>query len=166
MALEIERKYVILMPDVKALENYPMYSATDITQTYLRSEQGITHRVRKRTFPDGAVYTETKKIRVDKISSEETEREISEAEYHDLLKLGDGDREPVIKTRHSFIYLGQLFEIDIYPKWKHSCILETELATRDTAVEFPPELKILMEVTGDKRFSNAEMARSFPRELV
>ena len=166
MALEIERKYVILMPDIKALEKYPDYTATDIVQTYLKSRAGVTHRVRKRAYQSGAVYTETKKVRVDKISSEEKEREITEEEYRELLKLSDTERVPVVKTRHSFTYLGQLFEIDIYPEWKHSCILETELKSRDTAVEFPPEVRVIAEVSGDKRFSNAQMAREFPSELI
>lgn len=166
MALEIERKYVILMPDIRALEKHPDYTATDIVQTYLKSRAGVTHRVRKRDYQSGAVYTETKKVRVDKISSEEKEREITEEEYRELLKLSDKERVPVVKTRHSFTYLGQLFEIDIYPEWKHSCILETELKSRDTAVEFPPEVRVIAEVSGDKRFSNAQMAREFPRELI
>lgn len=166
MALEIERKYVILMPDVRALEKYPDYIATDIIQTYLQSAPGITHRVRKRTYPHGTVYTETKKVRVDKISAEEKERELSEEEYLELLKQSDTGRVPIVKTRHSFSYLGQLFEIDVYPRWKQSCILETELKSEDTEVEFPPELKIIAEVSGDKRFSNAGMAREFPKELI
>lgn len=166
MALEIERKYVILIPDVRTLEKYPDYTSTDIVQTYLKSQAGITHRVRKRTYQSGAVYTETKKVRVDKISSEEKEREITEEEYVELLKKSDTGRVPIVKTRHSFTYLGQLFEIDIYPQWRHSCILETELKSRDTAVEFPPEVRAIAEVSGDKRFSNAQMAREFPRELI
>ena len=71
---------------------------------------------------------------------------------------------PINKTRHTFSYLGQLFEIDIYPQWQHSAIMETELSSREAAVSFPAFIEIIREVTGDKAYSNAGMSRSFPPE--
>ena len=154
------------MPDISALSRYEGYYATDIVQTYLCSEAGVTHRVRRRTYADRTVYTQTKKVRIDKMSSEERERELTEREYLEFLSISDGDSKPVVKTRHSFTYRGQLFEVDIYPEWTRTCILETELADRSARAEFPPEIRVLLEVTGEWRFSNAAMARSFPTELI
>jgi CYTH domain-containing protein len=38
--------------------------------------------------------------------------------------------------------------------------LEVELCTKDEAVELPPFIPITKEVTGDKRYSNAALARA------
>ena len=162
--IEIERKYIIMKPDVEILRALPGYTVSEITQTYLTSTDGSTRRVRKRDFGDHVIYTETKKIRIDKISSEEREREISEEEYLGMLSEKRSDSRPVEKTRHTFKYMGHTVEIDIYPRWKSTCIMETELESREEEVIYPPLIKIVREVTGEKRYSNAAMAREFPEE--
>ena len=53
-----------------------------------------------------------------------------------------------------------------HPEWKNTAILETELSDRDTVVKFPDFIKIVADVTGDKRYSNASMSRSFPEETA
>ena len=164
--IEIERKYVIRMPDLATLRGQEAYTVSEIRQTYLESLPGVTHRVRMRTYGDRVVYTETKKVRIDKISSHEEEREIDEAAYKELLThIKEGTRT-LTKTRHTFSLRGQTFEVDIYPEWKGSCILETELATRDTKVEMPPFIGVVKEVSGDKKYTNASMSQEFPEELI
>lgn len=164
--VEIERKYIILKPDFAGLRKLDAYTVSSIVQTYLSSESGVTHRVRCRVTDGVPVYTETKKVRIDSMSSYEDEREISREEYEALLLRRDTRTHAIHKDRHSFIYLGQLFEIDVYPEWERSCILETELPDRERRAEFPDEIRVLLEVTGDKRYSNAAMSRSFPSEIV
>jgi CYTH domain-containing protein len=164
--LEIERKYVIEMPEVSVLAMREGYTVSEIEQTYLESAAHVTHRVRSRRYEGGTVYTETKKIRIDKMSVYEDEREISEGEYLDLLAKRKQDTVTLRKTRHTFDYLGQIFEIDVYPEWRKSAILETELGSRETVVEFPDFIRIIKEVTGEKKYSNAAMSREFPKELV
>ena len=71
------------------------------------------------------------------------------------------------KTRHAFTTVGGVcFEIDVYPEWQHTCILETELSSREERLVFPAQLKVLLEVTGDKKYSNAAMSHTFPEELI
>ena len=164
--LEIERKYVIRKPDVAMLSSLEGYTVSDIEQTYLESAAHVTHRVRARSYGERTVYTETKKVRIDKMSVYEDEREIDEGEYLELLK---GRKEGTVtlrKTRHTFLYLGQVFEIDVYPEWVNSAVLETELPSRETVVEFPDFIKVIAEVTGEKKYSNAAMSKEFPKELV
>jgi CYTH domain-containing protein len=55
--------------------------------------------------------------------------------------------------------------VDIYPEWTRSCILETELVSRDTDVKMPTFISIIGEVSGDKRYTNASMAEEFPKEF-
>ena len=164
--VEIERKYVISLPDIAILKLQSGYTVSEIEQTYLESEPAVTHRVRARRRGDKTVYTETKKVRIDKMSVFEDERELEEEEYRSLLLKKAQDTVTVRKTRHTFIYKGQLFEVDVYPEWTRSAVLETELATRETEVEFPDFITVIAEVTGDKKYSNAAMSRKFPDELV
>jgi CYTH domain-containing protein len=44
--------------------------------------------------------------------------------------------------------------------------METELEYRDEEVILPSFIKILREVTGDRSYSNAGMAESFPPEII
>ena len=165
--LEIEKKYVILIPDLAAMSEYSGYTKSEIVQTYLLSHPNITHRVRRRAYRDGrVVYTETKKVRIDRISSFEDEREIDEQEYLSLLALTDPSTTPVTKTRHT-LPIGELtMEIDVYSAWERCCIMEIELPDRDTAVDLPDFITVVADVTGDKKYSNASMSRSFPPEPV
>ena len=164
--VEIEIKLVIEMPDFSVISKMEGYTKSRITQTYLSSPAHITHRVRKREYPDRVVYTETKKVRIDKMSSYEDEREISAEEYSELLLRQAPDTTPVEKTRHTVRYCGRTVEIDAYPAWKRSCILEVELPSRDTEYALPECIRVIRDVTGDKRYSNAAMSRAFPEELV
>ena len=164
--VEIERKYVIAMPDLALLSAQSGYTVSDIEQTYLASSPAVTHRVRARRYGERTVYTETKKVRIDKMSVFEDERELSEGEYRELLLKKAEGTVTVKKTRHTFEYLTQTFEVDIYPNWQRSAILETELESRDTEVPFPTFISVIAEVTGEKKYSNAAMSREFPKELV
>jgi len=163
--VEIERKYVIELPDAAELARMEDYTSSEIIQTYLDSSVGVTHRVRMRKYADRVVYTETKKVRIDKISAFEDEREISESEYLLLLGRKRADTVSLKKTRHTFSYLGVTFEVDVYPEWERTCILETELKCAGEEVVFPVFLHVIREVSGDKRYTNAAMSHSFPPEI-
>lgn len=164
--VEIERKYIIKMPDVEMLKVRDEYTSSEILQIYLPAERGETHRIRRRIYPDKTLYFETKKVRIDKMSSHEDEREISRETFEDLAKNPLEATFPIEKVRHTFLFCGQIFEIDVYPQWKNTAIMETELDTREREVQIPEFIQIVREVTGDKAYSNAAMSRAFPTENV
>lgn len=166
IGIEIERKYIIAMPDFNLLRSLDGYNRSDIVQTYLKSVDGATRRVRMRTTDGNSRYYETLKVRIDEMSSTEVEREIDREEYTELLKLAREDSTPIEKVRHLFSYNSQLFEIDVYPNWQNTAIMETELDSRETSVEMPPFIHIIREVTGNKAYSNAGMSRAFPPEDI
>ena len=162
--IEIERKFIIEKPSLDILSTLEGYTESDIVQTYLSSEMRVTHRVRARTSKDVTVYTETQKTRVDKLSAIEEEREIDKTEYERLaLSIAEGTR-PIIKKRVTVPYGKWILEIDIYPEWKSTAILEVELTSREEKPSFPDFIQVVTEVTGDKRYSNAGMSRAFPEE--
>ena len=161
--LEIERKFLIRMPDIQWLETAAQ--AADIVQTYLeKGEKGLSSRVRRRSGKNGTVFTHTEKRHISSMRREEYEREISEEKYRQLLLLADSKRRPVEKRRYVLEYRGQNFEIDIYPFWSDRAIMEIELEDECQAVDFPPEIDIIKEVTEDKRYTNSSIAREIPVE--
>lgn len=160
--MEIERKYLIQMPQLDVLEQMPNCRVDEIQQIYLTSEGGTTHRIRRRTGGGRCVYTETIKVRVDRMSCMEYEREIQEPEYNALAQKRDPQTRPITKTRYTFLVDAQSFEIDVYPFWSQVAVLETELKTRDTEVVIPPCIRVLRELTGDRRFSNAAISKQIP----
>ena len=164
--IEIERKYVIAMPGVDIMRAEEGYTSSDIVQIYLDSAPHVTHRVRSRTMNGVTKYTETKKVRISGMSAYEDEQEIGENEFSTLKKNIANGTTPIVKTRHTFLYHGQLFEVDIYPNWKSTAIMETELPSEDTNTDIPPFIKIIKEVTGIKAYSNASMSRAFPDEIT
>ena len=163
-SIEIERKYIIKKPKSADMMGCEGYSSSEIVQIYLASQGGVTHRIRSRAYREVTRYFETTKIRIDKMSSHEYEREIDRGEFESLsLKIAE-DSRPIVKTRYTFDFSGQTFEIDVYPEWEKTAIMETELPSRETAVTFPDFIRVIAEVTGDKRYSNAAMSREFPKE--
>lgn len=164
MSIEIERKYIVKMPDLEILKAQRDYSVSEIVQIYLSSKNGVTHRIRKRTFSECTVCTETKKVRIDKMSAIEDEHEISLTEFDNLsATVKEGTRQ-ILKMRHTFVSGGFCFEIDVYPEWKSTAIMEVELEAEDESFEIPPFIHVVEEVTGKKEYSNFSMSQNFPTE--
>ena len=67
IGVEIERKYIIVMPDINILSRQPEYTQSEITQIYIKSAPGEIHRVRRRAYSDRVCFFETRKIRLDQI---------------------------------------------------------------------------------------------------
>ena len=160
---EIERKYLIRRPAAAWLaENC---EASDIIQTYLKAEApGHSDRVRRREGKNGVVYTHTVKRRISDLCREEQEREISEAEYLALLRRADPERRVIEKRRYVLPYAGREFEIDVYPFWQDRAVMEIELTDETEPVKLPPEIGIIKEVTQDRRYTNAALAKAIPED--
>ena len=154
------------MPDPAVIRKENEYTESKIVQIYIESEPGVTHRIRKRESAGSVSYTETAKKRIDEMSCIEDERDIGEADFLRLSAYVKGGTRPIIKTRYTFSKNGQLFEIDVYPDWERTAIMETELEARTVAVEIPDFIEVVKDVTGDYRYSNAAMSREFPTEVL
>lgn len=159
MAFEIERKYLIEYPDIEILEKY---SKSKIAQTYLVTNDGMTSRVRKRTKDGVTKYIFTEKKRITDLKCIENEREITAEEYAELLTLADMERRTVCKTRYCLPFGGRVVEVDIYPFWSDRAIAEVELEREDEAVVLPEFIKVIREVTSEKAYKNASIAKEIP----
>lgn len=159
---EIERKFLVEFPDVTALD---VKRKITIVQTYLSDgENQSQRRVRKITDGDREIYTYTEKLFLTPVTRKEMEYEIISAEYDRLITQARTDCAPIHKVRYCFSYNDQLFELDTYPFSDRLAILELELNSPDQHIDFPDNVNVIKEVTGDSRYSNANMATagSFP----
>ncbi len=161
--IEIERKFLIVHPGEEWLNRQPGSRRAAIVQTYLTAETGVTRRVRSWTENAVTRYISTTKRPLSGITREELEEEIGEEEYRAFLRESDPERRPICKTRWSIPYEGHVLEIDSYTNW-HSdrAILEVELDSEEEEFRIPPDIEIIREVTGDRRYLNSSMAREFP----
>ncbi len=164
LGLESERRFLIEMPRVDELLARPGARLFRITQTYLLAETGVTERVRRLEGEDRVTYTHTKKRRVSAMTAVEDEEEIGAEEYARLLLRADRTLRPIEKERVTLPYGEHLLEIDIYPFWQRTALLEVELPSEDAPLSLPGFLHILSEITCDGRYRNAAMAKAIPPE--
>lgn len=164
--LEIERKYLIAMPDEAFLKRQPGCVMWEIVQTYLTSLPGNTRRVRH-IVQDGEVCrVYTHKRRIDALAAEETERGLSQEEYDALLMEADPKLRPVVKVRYRIPYESQLVEVDVYPFWQDRAVAEVELESEDQQVLLPEWLHVIRDVTDDARYKNFRLAQNVPMDEI
>ncbi len=159
MARETERKYLIEYPDTELLMT-ASERIVKITQTYLKGECGEDRRVRMAVSNGRTVYTYTVKTRISRLSRNEDEREICEGEYKALLLTRDPDFAPLEKTRYCVkTESGHTAEIDVYVNITEYAICEVELSDENESHILPKEIKLIREVTGEKKYTNRAIAK-------
>lgn len=162
---EIERKFLIKMPDINKLLTKHNCKKVDIIQTYLTSEENCERRIRQRGLDGSYIHTLTTKKRISDVKRLETEEKITPKQYLSLLNDADISLHQVKKTRYCIMQNNQYFEVDIYPFAKETAILEVELSNESEIIKFPEYLNIIKEVTDDYNFSNRALAEKIPTEL-
>lgn len=154
--LEIERKFLIEQTD--ELDSR-CTERIEITQIYLeRPDPAIQRRIRSMTSNGVTKYYYTEKRFISAAVREENEKEISAVEYDKLLAEQDSTLTPIIKTRRILMYENQRFEIDSYPFSDALATMELELESEAQQIHLPGFVKVIKEVTGDKEYSNANLA--------
>lgn len=165
--LEIERKFLVNFPtswsDLAEMFD-DLIDIKRITQTYLEPEgKDPAARVRKTieglTEDRKTVYHFNQKKLVEEGINEEKEFEINKSQYEKFLKKSNPKLVTIEKTRFVFKYNDQVFELDAFKgPLKGLTILEIELKNKNQKVDLPPFLKIIEEVTKDKKFNNFNLA--------
>lgn len=152
MAIEIERKFIVINDSYKALA----FQSDRITQGYICREGGNSARVRVRGDKG---YVTIKGPSLDGgLSRFEWEREIPVTEALELLKLcHDGI---IDKIRHLVEHEGHIFEVDEFFGDNEGLVV-AEIELGDTEEKFDKPSFIGQEVTGDKRYYNSRLTR-FP----
>ncbi|MDO4963781.1 MAG: AAA family ATPase [bacterium] len=156
---EIERKFLIEMPDINFLEQLDNCSKVKIVQTYLKSDDEYEKRVRLRSSCDSFSYTMTKKKQIDSLKRIEIEQKLTKEEYIEALLDVDFEKSPIVKDRYCICYKNKYFEVDIYPEIRDYAICEIELLDEDESFNFPDYLTVIEEVTTKEEYKNSNIAK-------
>ena len=149
-----ERQYI-----VELTGELPECIQSEITQTYLVADPGVEVRLRRRSWGGEVVNVHKTKKRVSATEYLETERQVTNALYESLLQQADPYRSTIRKTRRSFIWKGQYFEIDFFHEpVDNLMILQTKGIAEQENVNFPPFIKVIEDVTGNKQYYNYNIA--------
>ena len=159
--LEIERKFLIEYPDIAELRKMPDYCVVHMEQSYLQEEGDFPGgRVRRIVEGSSVTYVYTYKVRLSEMTRHEFEKEITEEEYREMLTRQTPDTITIRKDRHSFLYRGLTYELDVYSFWNDKATLEAEVDSEDTPIPSPPCVTLIKEVTSDRRYNNSQLSRN------
>ena len=149
-----ERVYI-----VEITGELPECIESEITQTYLVADPDCEVRLRRRSWDGEFVNVHKTKKRISANEILETERQVSNALYESLLQQADPYRATIHKTRRSFIWKGQYFEIDTFhAPIDNLVMLQTKGVERQETVNFPPFLRVIADVTGNPQYYNYNIA--------
>ncbi|WP_077195730.1 AAA family ATPase [Prevotella ihumii] len=149
-----ERKYI-----VRLTADIPEAIKSEITQTYLTSDPRSEVRLRRRTLNGTTVNVRTAKKTLPSNEQVETERQIDTNLYKSLLRQSDPYRLTIRKTRQTFIWQGQFFELDTYISPCNGLqILETKGIIAHENVNFPPFIEVVEDITGNTKYYNYNLA--------
>jgi CYTH domain-containing protein len=165
--LEIERKFLVKFPSswsvlAELFDN--LIDVKRISQTYLKPKDNepcgrIRKTVQGLTGDTDTIYDYNIKKFIEHGVNEETEHEISKSKFDKYLKDSHPDKITLEKTRFVFKYNDQIFELDVFKgPLKGIAILEIELKDKKDKIELPPFLKIIKEVSNEKKWNNFELA--------
>lgn len=159
--MEIEKKFLIKMPDLEWIKANTNVDVAEISQTYLgMKDNGFGDRVRKMTIDGETKYYHTSKKSVSHMSRIEIESEITEDEYNNFLARPHRGNT-LLKTRY-IIHMNNLkYEIDVYPFWTETAILEIELSSENQKYEIPDFIEVIGDVTGNKDYSNNSLSNKY-----
>lgn len=155
--MEIERKWLIAKEKIPyPLETLPCIR---IEQQYI----SFSPTIRIRKINGGERYVMTVKVKPEKgnqdLEREEYEFPISEEEYANLLPLAQG--KTIVKDRFvNILPTGFREEIDIFHgELEGLAYLEIEFPDVAAATEYPNPDWVIRDVTAEKCFKNAALAR-------
>ena len=153
--LEKERLY-----KVEVTDEIPGAIESLITQTYLVAEPGCEVRLRRREWSRGKVVNvHRSKKRISETEEIETERQVDNNLYEQMLQQADPYRQTIRKRRQSFIWKGQHFEIDTFLEpVQDLVILQSKGVVEQESVKFPPFVKVVEDVTGNSQYYNYNIA--------
>lgn len=163
---EIERKYLIAMPDAVFLAAQPGCEVWEIEQIYLTAEPGTTRRIRRVKENGEERWYRTVKRRLSALTAAESEGQIAREEYERCRLERDPGKQPILKMRYRIPYEGQVLEFDLYPFWSDRAVLEIELESEAQLAQIPAWVRVLKEVTEDYRYKNVRLAMEIPMDEI
>ena len=160
-SIERFKKYLIKFDEetLSKIQKETNYTHTHIVQHYLKSPEGVERRIRKRERDGNALYyfSESKVISTnERIKSDKI---ISERQYFEYKSEIDERLKPIDKERHSFIYDGHFFKLDVFNFDKTKGLLSLQIPD-DGRVNIPDYVDVIKEVTDNTDYKNYNLAQS------
>lgn len=153
--IQHERKYLVEVTG----DILPETIDSEITQTYLVADPDCEVRLRQRSWNGKSIFIHTVRRIISQTDEVVTERQITSNIYESLLQQADPYRQTIHKTRKSFIWKGQFFELDKYTApVSNLTILETKGIACHKDVKFPPFLKVIEDITGNTAYYNYNLS--------
>lgn len=145
---------------IEMIGEIPECSESMITQTYLVAEPGCEVRLRRREWSGGKVVNvHRSKKRISDSEVIETERQVDNNLYEQMLQQADPYRQTIRKRRQSFIWKGQFFQIDTFLSPVSDLVMmETKGVAEQETVNFPPFIRVIEDVTGNRTYYNYNIA--------
>lgn len=159
---EIERKFLIEYPDQKLLIALKGVKIMKMEQSYIEGGG----RIRKILSGENVSYIKTVKKHITDIKRDEKEWEITSEEYTEELKNREEGTETIVKTRYAIPLYGFIYEIDVFPFWNDRAFMEVELERENLQFPIPDFIKVIKEVTTDKRYTNSSLSRKIITEPI
>ena len=157
--LEIERKFLIEMPDLIFLNSLKTCRKIPITQAYLSTSEEGKFRVRKRGEGENAIFIKTVKHKINDLIRIEIESLIPESEFYGYLFDKKSVQGIISKDRYCIAWNSTYYELDVYPFWQDKAILEIELLDENQPYELPDFVKLIREVSFEKEYRNKALAQ-------
>jgi CYTH domain-containing protein len=155
MPKEIERKFKVKKLPLELLEDI---DPLELTQTYLQAKDG--EEVRVRAINNSTFIMTMKRATNSANVREEIECELTPEEYRAYLKLQIGTQ--IQKRRYKIPGdNGLTYELDVYQgDLEGLMVVEVEFPTEEMANSFVKPDWFGNEVTSDKRYKNASLAKN------
>lgn len=159
--MEIERKFLILYPELQMLDDMKTCRRVFISQTYLDTPQEGRFRVRQRGDGEEAVYIKTVKRKITEMKRIEIEEYITAEEYASYISNKEYCIGTISKYRYCIAYGSEYFELDVFPFWDKFALLEIELLSETDDYTLPGFVTVIREVTMEKEFRNLALAKRY-----
>ncbi len=154
---EIERKFLVEMPDLAALDALPGCRRVEIEQAYLPTTNEERLRVRKWVENGQAIYYKTRRRRLNGQRLEVEER-LTQRSYKEMLEEAGDSLELLHKSRYTIPFDGRFFRLDLYRFWQDKALVKLELNEEGAEIRLPPQLKLIREVTDEQDFKDYNLA--------
>ncbi|MBQ1437334.1 MAG: hypothetical protein IIZ07_05305, partial [Ruminococcus sp.] len=96
--------------------------------------------------------------KISELKRVEREESITKEQYEHYISKKEYCQGTISKDRYCFVWKNQYFELDVFPFWDKTALIEIELLKENQPYTLPDFLVVLREVTYEKQFRNKSLA--------
>ncbi|MGI6607486.1 MAG: AAA family ATPase [Erysipelotrichaceae bacterium] len=160
--IEIFKKYLVEVNDgvIEKVKSKANVSYVHILQHYLKSDEGIERRIRKREKDGSTLYYYSEATQLTPNTRVKRDRIISERQYADYRAEINHQLNIVDKERYGFIENNRFFKLDIFSFDNSKALLSVQIPSENEKIIIPEYFNVVKEVTDDVNYKNYYLAKS------